>query len=71
MWYEITGIDLVYRKPETDASNPEGPSAVCTVKIVQDGEARSETVTLNSADLRQLENLLRGKIDKVLNGEDR
>lgn len=66
MWYQIVGIDLTHRQSEDihDEALTE-----CKVLIVKDGRSQEIAVELDEADLRQLENLLRRKVDKTLNGE--
>lgn len=64
--YKIVGINLVHRAPEDihDEALTE-----CTVIIDQGNQTREIAVELNAADLKQIGNLLRQKVDQTLNGE--
>jgi hypothetical protein len=64
MWYQIISVHLEY-----EPVGGQKPYPVSTaVTIEKDGETQEHVVLLDEADLRQLENLLRQEIDKLLNG---
>jgi len=66
MWYEITGVNLEYRK--SDAGEVLFPGKLTVTIVFENGQEKTVTPDMNAADMRQLENLLRRRIDKVLNG---
>ncbi len=66
MWYEITGIK--FEQGKTDESENLYPQAVAVTVKLESGEVKTLTPEFDAADMRQFENLLRKKLDQLVNG---
>ncbi len=66
MWYEIIGIKIEQGK--IDESENLYPQAVAVTVKLESGEVKTVNPELDAADMRQFENLLRKKLDTLVNG---
>ncbi len=66
MWYDIIGIK--FEQGKTDETENLYPQAIAVTVKLEGGEVKTVNPELDSADMRQLENLLRKKLDKLVNG---
>lgn len=64
MWYEIIGIKIEQGK--TDETENLYPQAVAVTVKLESGEVKTVNPEFDAAAMRQVENLLRQRIDKEL-----